>query len=134
VVIGSGFEGGQRGTGGVVIKGDTIRRWAIVGLVSGIEGNCDRSSPCGCVPTCCTVVWRYRARDGRRKVGGSAENATFVSRIDFRIVRLNIVLFEGGCSCEDLCLQTYRRLLHSRCAQVFVHYEQNYASLFGQAS
>ena len=41
--------------------------------------------------TCCAVELKYRARYGRRKVGGSADGDILMSKMDFLIVLLNIV-------------------------------------------
>jgi hypothetical protein len=41
--------------------------------------------------TCCVVVLKYRARLGRRKVGGRTVDGIRTSQIDFLTVLLNIV-------------------------------------------
>jgi hypothetical protein len=53
----------------------------------GMEG--EKSSGGG--STCCAVELKYRARLGRRNVGGSAEDGIRVSRTDRRRLLLSIV-------------------------------------------
>jgi hypothetical protein len=48
--------------------------------------------------TCCAVELKYRARYGRRKVGGSADGGILMSKMDFLTVLLNIVRVEGAIS------------------------------------
>jgi hypothetical protein len=60
--------------------------------------------------TCCGVELKYRARLGRRNVGGSAEDGIRVSRTDRRtlllsIVRVDICVGLSNCwRCEKLRL------------------------------
>ena len=58
------------------------------------DGNWEASNPSGGDSTCCAVELKYRARLGRRKVGGSAEDDIRVSRMDLLIVLLSIVRSE----------------------------------------
>lgn len=55
--------------------------------------NRDASRLSGGVSTCCVVELKYRARLGRRKVGGKADTGIFVSSIDRLIVLLSILRF-----------------------------------------
>ena len=58
------------------------------------EGNCEASKVFGGDSTCWVVELKKRARRGRRKVGGRAEDGTRVSSIDRLIVLLSIVKVE----------------------------------------
>lgn len=55
------------------------------------KGICDASSPADGVSICWVVLLKHRARDGRRNVGGRADEDIFESRMDRRIVLLSIV-------------------------------------------
>lgn len=56
-----------------------------------VAGSSEASKLSGGVSTCWVVELKYRARFGRRKVGGSAEDGIRVSKTDFLIVLLSIV-------------------------------------------
>lgn len=61
-----------------------------------VEGSWEASNASGGDSTCCAVELKYRARLGRRNVGGSAEDEIRVSRIDLLTVLQNILGSESG--------------------------------------
>lgn len=54
-------------------------------------GNSDASKLSGMDSTCCVVELKYRARLGRRNVGGSADDGIRVSNMGLLIILLSIV-------------------------------------------
>lgn len=61
------------------------------------------------VSTCCTVELKYRARFGRRKVGGNADVGILESNMDRRIDLLSILRLWGVDACAQCpTLKEYR--------------------------
>ena len=58
------------------------------------DGNWEPSSPSAGDSTCCAAELKYRARFGRRKVGGRAEDDIRASTMGLLIALLNILRLE----------------------------------------
>lgn len=62
----------------------------------------DASTASGGDSTCCAVELKYRARLGRRNVGGNADEEIRMSKTDFLTVLLSILWsFNCSCACSD---------------------------------
>jgi hypothetical protein len=59
--------------------------------------NCDASNPPVGDSTCCAVELKYRARLGRRKVGGNADDGIRTSNIDRRAILHSILRVDKLC-------------------------------------
>lgn len=61
----------------------------------------DASTASGGDSTCCAVELKYRARLGRRNVGGNADEGIRMSKMDFLTVLLSILSsFNCSCACN----------------------------------
>jgi hypothetical protein len=81
-----GGEGAGVGVFGVRAEGEAAMAFGAGGASRGI------SRPSGGGSTICAVELKYRARFGRRKVGGNADAGIRMSRMDLRSDLLNILV------------------------------------------
>ena len=86
VGAGGGAEGIDEAEVGTDFEGNSADNIEAVG------GVWDVLNPSADGSTCCAVELKYRARFGRRKVGGSTTGGIHVSRMDFLKVLLNILI------------------------------------------
>jgi len=104
-----GVEGREGGCGTLANLAIVCFDGVVCAIGSSIE-RCDASKLSGGDSTCCAVELKYRARLGRRKVGGSAEDGMRMSSRE-RLAVLSSSLKLGGHFCAIISLTKYIAML-----------------------